>query len=309
MHRFNANLVIYGDSAHALKEEQPPDSDDDDEETKNSSREEKDKKKIEFEKQAWKNVRTNIWRLLSLTFPDKFIISCGFTCLLIASGCQIVIPLFTGQVVEYAALNNNPTQFHWSILYFLITVFICGVFSVLELFSSVSQFFVCVVFYSAFAFPLLMFSFFFLQGLRGYCFSLAIASVRVRARELLLTALFRQEVGFYDSTKTGSLCVSVFAALFLSSSSLLFFFSPLLNLFSFLLFRFHWPGELTSRLNSDCTQVSDSISLNLNVFLRSLVQGIGVMVFMFTINWRLGRLVASLSLSLCSLLPSLFMFP
>ena len=40
-------------------------------------------------------------------------------------------------------------------------------------------------------------------------------------------------------------------------------------------------GDITSRLSSDTTLVGDQVSLNVNVFLRSLVQAIGVLLFMF----------------------------
>lgn len=48
------------------------------------------------------------------------------------------------------------------------------------------------------------------------------------------------------------------------------------------------PGDITSRLSSDTTQVSDLISQNVNMFLKSLVQGIGFFIFMFGISWKLA---------------------
>ncbi|MGH0152698.1 UNVERIFIED_CONTAM: hypothetical protein FKN15_023796 [Acipenser sinensis] len=47
-------------------------------------------------------------------------------------------------------------------------------------------------------------------------------------------------------------------------------------------------GDITSRLTSDTTMVSDLISLNMNICLRSLVKGMGVCVFMFTLSWKLS---------------------
>lgn len=66
-----------------------------------------------------------------------------------------------------------------------------------------------------------------------------------------MDSLLSQDIGFFDMTKT---------------------------------------GDITSRLTSDTTLVGDQVQLNVNVFLRSLVQAIGVLVFMFLISWRLSLL-------------------
>jgi len=80
---------------------------------------------------------------------------------------------------------------------------------------------------------------------RGSLFTIAMSRLNIRVRTTLLEALLQQEIGFFDVTKA---------------------------------------GKLASRLNSDTTTLSDQISLNLNVFLRSFVQAIGVMFFMFKLN-------------------------
>ena len=46
-------------------------------------------------------------------------------------------------------------------------------------------------------------------------------------------------------------------------------------------------GDITSRLISDTTLVGDQVTLNVNVFLRSFVQAIGVLAFMFMVSWQL----------------------
>lgn len=46
-------------------------------------------------------------------------------------------------------------------------------------------------------------------------------------------------------------------------------------------------GDITSRLAADTTTVSDQITLNLNVAMRSLAQAALVMVFMVKASWRL----------------------
>lgn len=49
-------------------------------------------------------------------------------------------------------------------------------------------------------------------------------------------------------------------------------------------------GDITSRLSSDTTLVGDQVTLNINVFLRSLVQSIGVLIFMVMLSWQLTLL-------------------
>jgi len=47
-------------------------------------------------------------------------------------------------------------------------------------------------------------------------------------------------------------------------------------------------GDITSRLSSDTTLVGDQVTYNVNVFLRSVVQAIGVLIFMFVLSWQLS---------------------
>ena len=68
---------------------------------------------------------------------------------------------------------------------------------------------------------------------------MAMARLNVRIRRRLFASLLRQEIGFFDSTKT---------------------------------------GEITSRLSADTTTVADQVCLNLNVMLRSLTQATLVLV-------------------------------
>lgn len=43
-------------------------------------------------------------------------------------------------------------------------------------------------------------------------------------------------------------------------------------------------------VSSDTTLVGDQVTLNVNVFLRSVVQAIGVLIFMFIVSWQLSIL-------------------
>ena len=89
------------------------------------------------------------------------------------------------------------------------------------------------------------------SGIRGSIFSLVGARVNVRLRTLLMDSLLAQDIGFFDITKT---------------------------------------GDISSRLSSDTTLVGDQVTLNVNVFLRSFVQAIGVLIFMTILSWQLTLL-------------------
>ncbi|XP_026107371.1 ATP-binding cassette sub-family B member 9-like [Carassius auratus] len=86
-------------------------------------------------------------------------------------------------------------------------------------------------------------------GFRGGVFSVTFARLNIRLRNLLFRSLMHQEIGFFDSNHT---------------------------------------GDITSRLTSDTTQVSDLISQNVNLFLRSFVKAVGIFIFMFGMSWKLS---------------------
>ncbi|XP_056603134.1 ATP-binding cassette sub-family B member 9 [Triplophysa dalaica] len=87
------------------------------------------------------------------------------------------------------------------------------------------------------------------SGFRGGVFSLTFARLNIRLRNVLFRSLMNQEIGFFDANHT---------------------------------------GKINSRLTSDTTQVSDLISQNVNLFLRSFVKGMGMFIFMFGMSWKLS---------------------
>jgi len=89
------------------------------------------------------------------------------------------------------------------------------------------------------------------SGMRGSIFTLVGGRVNVRLRTLLMDSLLAQDIGFFDITKT---------------------------------------GDISSRLSSDTTLVGDQVTLNVNVFLRSVVQAMGVLIFMAILSWQLTLL-------------------
>jgi hypothetical protein len=91
----------------------------------------------------------------------------------------------------------------------------------------------------------------FCTGMRGSSFIWAGAKFATRLRTRLFEALLAQEIAFYDQTKT---------------------------------------GDITSRLTADTQKVSDQVELNVNVFLRSFMQAVLTLAFMFGISFELGLL-------------------
>ncbi|KAJ6651117.1 hypothetical protein lerEdw1_000793 [Lerista edwardsae] len=89
----------------------------------------------------------------------------------------------------------------------------------------------------------------FAAGIRGGVFTLVFARLNIRLRNNLFRSLVVQEMSFFDENRT---------------------------------------GNIISRLTSDTTLVSDLVSQNINVFLRSTVKATGVVVFMFTLSWQLS---------------------
>ncbi|GMR48220.1 hypothetical protein PMAYCL1PPCAC_18415, partial [Pristionchus mayeri] len=90
-----------------------------------------------------------------------------------------------------------------------------------------------------------------LGGFRGGCFDYATSLVARRVRRDLFSSLVKQDIAFFDITKT---------------------------------------GEMVSRLTSDCQTISDSVALNINVFSRNGIMLLGALFFMFSLSWRLTLL-------------------
>ncbi|KAJ4757578.1 ATP-binding cassette sub-family B member 9 [Rhynchospora pubera] len=87
------------------------------------------------------------------------------------------------------------------------------------------------------------------SGLRGCCFGIANNILVRRMRETLYNALLFQEISFFDEETV---------------------------------------GDLTSRLGSDCQQVSRVIGNDLNLISRNLLQGTGALVYLLVLSWPLG---------------------
>lgn len=106
----------------------------------------------------------------------------------------------------------------------------------------------------------------FSSGMRAGIFTLAFARYVLRLQNLLFNRIMHMEIGFFDVRKT---------------------------------------GEITSRLTSDCTKVGDGIGLNLNIFLRSSLRVIGILIFMVKISWQLS-IVTLVSVPIIAILSEAF---
>ncbi|KAG5180509.1 ABC transporter type 1, transmembrane domain-containing protein [Tribonema minus] len=153
--------------------------------------------------------------LAILTRPDWPIMAVAFTALLIAAGAQVLIPHYTGTMVAAVVDRGREADFRPAAVRLVGAAIVCAIFT----------------------------------GVRGGLFTLVGSRVNVRIRQMLFDSLVRQEIGFFDTTKT---------------------------------------GEITSRLSADCTKVGDQVCLNINLFLRNFVQAAGTLLFMFYLSWRLS---------------------
>ena len=190
------------------------------------------------------NYKATMGDLLSICYPDLWLILLAFVFLLLAAVAQVYIPKFTGNILDaledtFAGNggdgNQNDDESIWDVPGFVKNVERLVVASILGgIFS----------------------------GIRGSIFTVIGGRANVRLRVQLMDSLLSQDIGFYDTTKT---------------------------------------GDITSRLSSDTTLVGDQVTLNVNVFLRSLVQAIGVLIFMFVTSWQLS-LLAFISVPLITVL-------
>lgn len=172
------------------------------------------------------------WRLLSYCKPDIPYISLASFFLLLAATGEIFIPYYTGEVIDSIAIEKNKAKFMTSIL----------VMTLISLGTAIAT------------------------GLRGGFFSLIAARFSKRISNFLFGSIVKQEIGFFDNTKT---------------------------------------GEVVSRLTSDISKMTEQVGLNINVFLRNCVQSTGTCVFMFKLSWKLS-IVTLIGLPLVAFISEVF---
>ncbi|CAA0831309.1 ABC transporter B family member 26-chloroplastic [Striga hermonthica] len=101
------------------------------------------------------------------------------------------------------------------------------------------------------------------SGIRGCLFGIANMILVKRLRERLYSTLLLQDISFFDSETV---------------------------------------GDLTSRLGSDCQQVSRVIGNDLNLILRNVLQGSGALVYLLILSLPLGLCVLTICISLSSIM-------
>ena len=162
-----------------------------------------------------KEKNASLSQLFHMSRNDWPLLVIAFLSLIVAAVGQAFIPKLTGNIINSVAHSQNLKMLENASLELILAAVITAIFT----------------------------------AIRGSVFTLAMARLNMRVRIELFASLLKQELAFFDVTKT---------------------------------------GKITSRLNADTTKMADQISLNLNVFLRSVVQAILVLIFMFRINLQLS---------------------
>ncbi|KAL3819276.1 hypothetical protein ACJIZ3_005181 [Penstemon smallii] len=101
------------------------------------------------------------------------------------------------------------------------------------------------------------------SGIRGCMFGIANMILVTRLRERLYSTLLLQDISFFDSETVGG---------------------------------------LTSRLGSDCQQVSRVIGNDLNMILRNVLQGSGALIYLLVLSLPLGLCVLGICISLSTIM-------
>ncbi|XP_078123105.1 antigen peptide transporter 2-like [Sander vitreus] len=169
-------------------------------------------------KEKKQKARVLFMRVLYLYKPDYLLLLGGLVFLTLAVLCEMFIPFYTGRVIDILSSQYQPNEFISALLFM-------GLYS---LGSSVSA------------------------GCRGGLLLCAISGYTCRVKVKLFGALTKQEIGFFETTKT---------------------------------------GEITSRLSKDTTLMGRTVALNVNVLLRTFIKTLGMISLMMNLSWKLTFLV------------------
>nr|AHF27214.1 transporter-associated with antigen processing 2 [Oplegnathus fasciatus] len=169
-------------------------------------------------KEKTQKARELFVRVLLLYKPYYHLLLGGLVFLSLAVICEMFIPFYTGRVIDILGSQYQPNEFISAVLFM-------GLFS---LGSSVSA------------------------GCRGGLLLCAISAYTCRMKVKLFGALTKQEIGFFETIKT---------------------------------------GEITSRLSKDTTLMGRTVCLNVNVLLRTFIKTLGMISLMMNLSWKLTFLV------------------
>ncbi|XP_037330989.2 antigen peptide transporter 2-like [Pungitius pungitius] len=157
-------------------------------------------------------------RVLGLYKPEYLLLFGGLVMLTLAVLCEMFIPFYTGRVIDIRGTQYLPNEFVSALLFM-------GLYSLGSSFSA---------------------------GCRGGFLLCAISAFTCRTKVQLFGALTKQEIGFFETTKT---------------------------------------GEITSRLSKDTTLMGRAVCLNVNVLLRTFIKTLGMISLMMNLSWKLTFLV------------------
>uniref|UniRef100_A0A4W6F3R4 Transporter associated with antigen processing, subunit type a n=1 Tax=Lates calcarifer TaxID=8187 RepID=A0A4W6F3R4_LATCA len=165
-------------------------------------------------------------RVVRLYRPYYHMLCGGFVFLSLAVICEMFIPFYTGRVIDILGGQYQQNEFISALLFM-------GLYSVGRyetMFSST------VIHYSASA------------GCRGGLLLCTISAFTCKVKVMLFGALTKQEIGFFETIKT---------------------------------------GEITSRLSRDTTLMAETVCLNVNILLRTFIKTMGMISLMMNLSWKL----------------------
>jgi ATP-binding cassette subfamily B (MDR/TAP) protein 9 len=155
--------------------------------------------------------KVTVSKLIRLALREKWILIMAFLFLIVAAVAQATIPHFIGQALDAVKENKSVT---YPLTGLILGAIFCSLFS----------------------------------ALRGASFVLLGAKVNVEMRGNLFASILRQDMGFFDKTKT---------------------------------------GDLSSRMTQDVQKVCDQVQVNVNYFVRNFIATFVTLSFMIALSWRL----------------------
>lgn len=117
-------------------------------------------------------------------------------------------------------------------------------------------------------------------GGRGGLLLCAISAFTRKIKLQLFAALTKQEIGFFETVKTGEALVRTHARRRKQKRVMGQKHAPALC-----------AGQLTSRLSEDTVLMARTVCLNANVMLRTFIGTMGTIYFMMTLSWKLTLVV------------------
>lgn len=162
--------------------------------------------------------KVNIKRLVTLSYPERYVISIAFIMLVISSATNVLLPVYFKLIIDAAMNYEDLAEMNKYIVYMFLVYFI----------GAISG------------------------GIRSWLFEIAGQRVVARLRTSVFSAIIRQDIEFFDTNRT---------------------------------------GELTSRISSDTQVVQNAVTVNLSMLARYIVQILGSIFLMFSLEPSLTGLL------------------